>query len=392
MSRRDNHKLIHFRRAEGVELPSPMCGIALSGGGSHGAFAAGVIHTVFSELLAQGRLPHVKIVSGTSTGALVAGLLVQMVGRFKLGKKPEEPLEDLRRLYTETTQSEVGEKPDGILCVGWNLYRKHGVMDITPLRALIERYYDAEAIAAAAAGPQPVLYSCNFIDMTTGQQRHFSSADKVAAPCDKARMAPAIFASCAQPVVMTPAYVDGRWATDGGVREVIPFRELMRRSCTHALAVALNEPELDHETKGFLASDKPDPLKLIDRGLTVMNDEVARDDERLARFSAHLNRAKDRLRQRGVAEEIIQAAFSGEILEDDVESPQGCRDPMEDGLYNCSELREILLFRFEQRDLAPTDVFVKEKLQEMFDMGVEKAKAALPRVVEALFVGGALTR
>lgn len=392
MKSRAKSKLIQFRRAEGVELDRPMCGIALSGGGSHGAFSAGLIHRVFSALLERRTLPRLGIVSGTSTGALVGGLLVQMYGRFKAGNQPEQALAELEYLYTRTTQGEVGEKPEKPWWVGLNLLRKHGVMDISPLRRLIGRYYEPEHVAAAAAGPDPIPYSCNFIDMVSGQQRHFASDDRdvpggaSAAP----RMTDAMFASCAQPVVMTPAYVDGHWATDGGVREVIPLREVMGRHCTHALAVALNEPELDHERAGFNQADKPDPLKMIERGIVVMNDEVARDDERLARFSAHLNRAKDRLRLAGVAPEVIEAAFSSELLIDDVDQAPGCQDPMEDSLYNCSRLRELLLFRFERERLESSDKFDPVELRRMFDMGVAKAEQHLPRIVETLFVGGAL--
>lgn len=393
MKSRTNSKVVQFRRASGIALDRPLCGIALSGGGSHGAFSAGMVHRVFSALLERKNLPRLGIISGTSTGALVGGLLVQMYGRFKTGHNPEEALAELEYLYTRTTQSEVGEKPEKPWWVGLNLLFKHGVMDIQPLRRLIEHYYEEEHVAAAVAGPDPIVYGCNFVDMVTGQQRHFASddADVEGGPAyAAARMTAAMFASCAQPVVMTPAYVDGHWATDGGVREVIPLREVMRRQCTHAFAIALNEPELDHEEKGFGEADKVDPLKMIERGIVVMNDEVARDDERLARFSAHVNRAKDRLRAAGIDPKVIEDAFSSELLVDDVDQSPGCQDPMEDTIYNCSRLREILLFRFEREDLVSSDRFDPVKLREMFDMGAKKAEDNMARIVETLFVGGSL--
>lgn len=368
----------------------PIAGIALSGGGSHGAYAAGIVHTAYSQFFKEGRIPRVKVIAGTSTGSLVAGLLCQFYGRYKSRNDPLKSLRDLERVYTKTTQADIGFRPKGMINLVFNLFWKKGVMDVSPLRSLIGAYFEPHHMADALDEPHPTAYACNFIDMVSGQHRYvYSSASLAHDREESLRMHAAIFASCAQPVVMTPAFVDERWAVDGGVREVIPFREAMRQGCTAVLAVALNEPELD-ANDGMDSRHAKNPLHMIERGLEVMNDEVARDDERLAFLTAYLNRAKDAVRDH-VSADVFAQAFPKVCLPDDVDVLRpGAQDPYENGVYNRSELRDILLFRFEKRDLPKTDEFSEKILGELFEHGVQSAHDHLSEIRDLLFVGGAL--
>ncbi len=358
---------------------SPSVGIALSGGGSHGAFSAGILHTAYAKFLHEKReLPKVSIIAGTSTGSLVGGLLTELYGRFRTQDEPELALDDLKRVYTETTQEEVGLLPSTTLGKLYNLICKHGIMDIAPLATTVARYYKHQYFQAAHDGVDPVVYVANVIDMVKGLLVPYFSNDPTVSAFD---MKAAIFASCAQPVVMTPAYLHERWSVDGGVREVIPFREPMRHKATHMLAIALNEPHIDAE-KEWTKKSESNVLGCIGRGISVMNDQVARSDERLARMSAYINRAKDELRARGVSEADLDAAFDGGPL------PIDEKDPYVDDAYNASELREILFFPFEQRHLPDSDVFDEKDLTALFDMGKDLALAHMDQIEKTLFAAG----
>ena len=203
-------------------------------------------------------------------------------------------------------------------------------------------------------------------------------------------MCEAIFASCAQPVVMTPATVSGHWSTDGGVREVIPFREPMNNGCTHILAVALNEPHIDPGDAACM-KDPKDVFGRIDRGLSVMNDEVARDDERLARMTAFLNRGKDVLLYNDVTQELLDRAFpaTGPLPEGENAGSPGNKDPYDNRAYNHSVLRELLFFRLEQRDDMPdSNVFDEKNLTTMFRWGQELADKNAGAIRKFLFEAG----
>ncbi|MFO0550085.1 MAG: patatin-like phospholipase family protein [Polyangiaceae bacterium] len=368
-------------------------GIALSGGGSHGAFAAGIVYGFFSRLWStEQRLPRLALVTGTSTGSLVGGLLTQAYGLYFEGKDPADELERMRTVYTRTTQNQVGVEPKcGILGVGWNLLRKHGVLDVAPLRKLIDQCYDHERMQSAAE--HGLVYVCNFIDMVQGQARHYSTKTQASAkPRSREEMIDAIFASCAQPVVMTPAYVRKRWAVDGGVREVIPFREGMRADCTSLLAVALNEPTVDRDAE-MVKRFESDVLARIKRGLAVMNDEVARDDERLANMSAYINRARDELLRSGVAAEVVDRALPAEVLPSDIDPAEpGDQDPNEDGLYERSELREMLVCRFSSTKLPEQEKFIPAEMQRLFDWGTKLADQHFETIKGLLAPNGYFTR
>jgi hypothetical protein len=106
--------------------------LVISGGGGNGAFGAGLL-VGWSE---QGTRPEFQIVSGVSTGALIAPFAF-------LG-----PAYDgvLREVYTRYSTDDLVE-PRGLL----DIVRGDAALSTTRLRELIARHLDASVIAAIAA-------------------------------------------------------------------------------------------------------------------------------------------------------------------------------------------------------------------------------------------------
>jgi len=106
--------------------------LALSGGGSFGAFGAGFL----GGWTATGRRPVFKVVTGVSTGALMAPFAF-------LGPRYDDVL---RRLYTTTTRADVlaGFSAAGVV------FRHDSLARSEPLAALIERYVDATLLTEIA--------------------------------------------------------------------------------------------------------------------------------------------------------------------------------------------------------------------------------------------------
>lgn len=105
--------------------------LAISGGGSNGAFGAGLL----AGWTAAGTRPHFDIVTGVSTGSLIAP--------FAFLGPAYDP--QLRAVYTETT--------------GKDIYRRKGLLSIigsvsatdnTPLRHMVARYVDDRLLAEIA--------------------------------------------------------------------------------------------------------------------------------------------------------------------------------------------------------------------------------------------------
>jgi predicted acylesterase/phospholipase RssA len=105
--------------------------LAISGGGDNGAFGAGVL-VGWSE---SGKRPSFKIVTGISTGALIAPLA--FVGR------EYDPL--LADMYTTIDQTDIFEKRP--IVVG---LLSDGLADSSPLQHLLAKYVDASLVARIA--------------------------------------------------------------------------------------------------------------------------------------------------------------------------------------------------------------------------------------------------
>ena len=105
--------------------------LALSGGGSNGAFGAGLLN----GWSASGKRPQFEIVSGVSTGALIAPFAF-------LGPEYDKPL---REIYTLYSTKDILEPQ-----VLAGLLGANAVSSTKPLEKLIARYVDREFMAAIA--------------------------------------------------------------------------------------------------------------------------------------------------------------------------------------------------------------------------------------------------
>ena len=106
--------------------------LALSGGGSGGAFAAGLL----KGWTKSGRRPRFSIVTGVSTGALIAPYAF-------LGPEYDGQLE---QLYRSGTAASLNRLQDPLSMVSGN-----GLLDPAPLRRMIETRVDSDLLARIAA-------------------------------------------------------------------------------------------------------------------------------------------------------------------------------------------------------------------------------------------------
>lgn len=105
--------------------------LALSGGGENGAFSAGLL----AGWTASGTRPEFTVVTGISTGALIAPFAF-------LGPDYDD---DLKAVYTGYSMEDLIEKRSVL-----NIIRNDAVTDSTPMQAVIAQYMTAEAMEAIA--------------------------------------------------------------------------------------------------------------------------------------------------------------------------------------------------------------------------------------------------
>jgi predicted patatin/cPLA2 family phospholipase len=121
-----------LKRDHGGVFGVPHTYLAISGGGADGAFGAGLL----VGWTAQGTRPEFTVVTGISTGALIAPFAF-------LGPK-FDPV--LRKVYTELTTADLVERR-GL----FDILRGDSLASTRPLRGLIAQYIDDAVIAELAA-------------------------------------------------------------------------------------------------------------------------------------------------------------------------------------------------------------------------------------------------
>ena len=200
----------------------PMNVLVLSGGGQYGAFGAGVLN----GLAARPDQPNLSfdIVTGISTGSLQATFAF-------LGPEFYSLMEEA---YTGVTQEDIIRKRSlfSLLCAS-------SLMDASPLRSLIERYITMEVLNRVAdaheSGRQLYVGTVNldtgeFVSWNLSQIASRRTAEALRLYHD------VLMAATAIPVVFPPVLLSQETApgvvsrtlhTDGGVREIVFFRQFM---------------------------------------------------------------------------------------------------------------------------------------------------------------------
>lgn len=107
-------------------------GLALSGGGSNGAFGAGILN----GWTGAGTRPNFKVVTGISTGALIAPFAF-------LGSEYDQ---QLKTVYTTTRTRDILQR----LNIFRIIFQGEAFAHVTPLKQLIETHFDDDFLQAVA--------------------------------------------------------------------------------------------------------------------------------------------------------------------------------------------------------------------------------------------------
>ncbi|WP_375429515.1 patatin-like phospholipase family protein [uncultured Sphingomonas sp.] len=207
----------------GRAVPDPSM-LFLSGGSLHGAFGAGLLDE-WRRTAPRGRLPEFKVVTGISTGAILATFAFlnrteDAVRGYSIGHE--------RELLTPIVSVRNGVPTEkGYV----DMLRKGAVADLSPLRQRLIHFIDKgalEAVAAEAGPGRERVLLVGVVDVDTGQALALDlteMARRYAAERDEAERVrlqgcyvEAILASSSAPMAALPVFIDNRMYVDGGVR------------------------------------------------------------------------------------------------------------------------------------------------------------------------------
>jgi hypothetical protein len=193
-------------------------GLAISGGGSSGAFGAGLLNG-WSD---AGTRPVFKVVTGISTGALIAPFAF-------LGSDYDEAL---KTVYTTTRTRDILERLN-ILGV---LFQGEAFARTTPLKQMIETHFDEDFLAAVAAAHnkgQRLYVGTTHMDAQTLVIWNMGAIANSGHPDALELFQEVILASTSIPAAFPPVFIeveiDGRrydeMHTDGGTVTQVFFYE-----------------------------------------------------------------------------------------------------------------------------------------------------------------------
>jgi NTE family protein len=238
-----------------------MRGLVLSGGGAKGAYQAGVLEYLLGV---EGR--SYDILCGISVGALNAGCLAQ----FKKGEEKAADKE-LVALWRSINTAKVYKKWPivGELAALW----KSSVYDSTPLQQFVRARLDPVKLKSSGKKLRVGAVSLN-----TGEYQLFGE--------DHPSIVEAVLASSAFPGMLSPVSLDGQVWTDGGVREVTPLRAALDLGATEVDIIVCAPENASYKFPKNLTT-----LKVAERSIDLMSDEITSNDLKIASMYNRLVRA-----------------------------------------------------------------------------------------------------
>jgi NTE family protein len=267
----------------------PKIGFVLSGGGSRGAYEAGIIHYLRIDLARRlGRHVPIDIVSGTSVGAINAAFLaatmadpdaqaVQLVAAWRalrieelISLRPMDVLRAVRLLLG-------GEPPPPAP----GSFRYGGLLETSGLERFVIRVIPWRGIDRNLRDRRLQAISVSSTHVGTGHTVVFlSSAEPVPREWSRdpfvrhraARIGPRhVLASAALPMLFPAVKIGDEYYTDGGLRQNTPMSPAIRLGADRLLLVSLRhvapEPkQLERER----AEAYPKPLFLAGKALNAL--------------------------------------------------------------------------------------------------------------------------
>lgn len=277
--------------------------LVISGGGSKGAFAVGVLKAFFR------RYPNTDfdIYVGTSTGSLIVPLVA--VGL----------LNKLEEIYTTVSDKDI-YKTGNIV----DKLNDTSIFDATPLWNVIQNNYTDEDYQQLRASRKQVFI--NTVCLQTARLNVFSNRvpEVVTSNYDLVQtlnanhFRRAMLASCCQPVFMQPvqvnrgvegaAHPDFQYV-DGGVLEYVGIQMAIDAGAEEIVVIILSP-----ENEIVIRPQYKDLLGILGVTIDILTSEVGRDDIELSDSFAnalqYISDVKSRLREDGVPERLIEQYFN----------------------------------------------------------------------------------
>jgi predicted patatin/cPLA2 family phospholipase len=254
-----------------------MRALVISGGGSKGAFAGGV-----AEYLMQELGHNYDLFLGTSTGSL----LISHLALKKISK--------IKEVYTSVNQDSIFsncpfiiQKKHGVDSIAinhWNVFKNfyHGSKTFGEshnLLKLIRQTLTEEEFTVLKNGPKEIMVTVS--NLSLNQVEYKSIND-----CSYDEFCEWIWISCNYTPFMSLVRKEGCEYADGGLGNMVPIEEAIKRGATEIDAVILQT-----ETTMFNRMPSKNAFSLLTTMFSFMLDRIESQNIRIGKFAAVHNDA-----------------------------------------------------------------------------------------------------
>ncbi|HWU88714.1 MAG TPA: patatin-like phospholipase family protein [Kofleriaceae bacterium] len=283
----------------------PKIGIVLSGGGSRGAYEAGIIHYLRTDLKQRlGRHVPIDIVTGTSVGAINAAFMAatqadpdtqpEQIAAAWRALRIEELISLRARDALRAAKLMLGGDPPLPEPGG---YRYGGMIDTNGLERFVVRVIPWRGIERSLRARHLHAISVSATHVGTGHTVVFlSSAEPVPREWSRdpfvrhraARIGPRhVLASAALPLLFPAVKIGDEFFTDGGLRQNTPMSPAIRLGADRLLLVSLRHVAAESKVIQRERTEAyPKPLFLAGKALNaLLLDHTEYDLQRMQRIN-----------------------------------------------------------------------------------------------------------
>ncbi|MCK6525717.1 patatin-like phospholipase family protein, partial [Myxococcota bacterium] len=275
--------------------------LVLAGGGARGAYEAGALRYILTELSPALRRPtRFHIICGTSAGALNGAFLAGTGDHAETARALSSIWRsmEISQVFNFTalemlrSPSRLWQRPPA------NGAEQSALLDAAPLHALVKRMFPAEGLRRRLSSGELLALAVSATEVATGRnliflQRHHPGPHEdipyAQMVMRESTLAPEhVLASAAIPFLFPPVEVDGRYFVDGALRQNTPLSPALRLGAEKVLVIGvkrsftLEPPQLVEE------ADRPPSLTfLMGKALNALTlDPLERDLKAVERYNA----------------------------------------------------------------------------------------------------------
>ncbi|HXV41348.1 MAG TPA: patatin-like phospholipase family protein [Steroidobacteraceae bacterium] len=234
----------------------PRIALVLPGGGARAAYQVGVLQAIAGWCPPAAPLPF-DVLCGTSAGAINAAVIasradhVQRAAADLAGVWSQFHVEQVFRTGTLDMIRSGLHLLFALVSGGFLLPMPRALFNNLPLRALLQRSVDFEALARAVEAGRPDAVAVMATSVTSGDSVAFVQSSRAFRPWDRAgRKGVAatlalehLMASSAIPLLFPTVAMDGQHFGDGAMRQATPLAPALHLGADRILVIGSRQPE-----------------------------------------------------------------------------------------------------------------------------------------------------